>query len=199
MSSLTLTAQKVAEIEEPQHAFQLMGGISKDLIGVQDQGYSLGVAYQVYFPKRFILGVEVATDQSSYQKLSTIYSAKDRWDKFTGFSGAVRLGYQIVNRKYIDFSFSAMPQIYHRSHFIKTRDKETKEEETEIENTTFFSLPLLANRFEFNYKISPAHAVGFVFDVHLDFDTNIFGDVIASKAFMIGRAMLSYRFVLPNN
>lgn len=191
--SLTGNAQEVTLNEKYQHSFQFSGGGYIDVLGYDDPGYSAAFGYQVRFPNRFILGVELLTDQNSFSELSSSLSSVERWDKFIGFSGSIRLGYQVVDRKHFDFSISTMPNIYHRRHIIKTRHKVTNEHDKVVDNATFLGLPLLAQRFEINYKINPTHAVGFVFDLNLNIETNMFSDIIAAKAFFNGRMMLGYR------
>lgn len=191
--SLVGNAQQAVHNESPQHSFQVLGGGYLDIIGYDDPGYSGAIGYQIRFPNRFILGVELLTDQNPFSELSSSLSSVERWDKFTGYSGSLRLGYQVVDRKHFDFSISTMPNIYHRRHIIKTRHKVTNEHDKVADNATLIGLPLLAQRFEINYKINPTHAIGFVFDLNLNMETNMFNDIIAASAFLNGRVMLGYR------
>jgi hypothetical protein len=193
---LGILSQEVGEKEKTRHSLQLMGGMFFDALGYEYPGYSASLGYEIYFPNRFVFGVEVLTDQSPFVKYSSDLSSKDRWRRAGRLSGRINLGYHIIKRKHFDFSIMVSPHIDHRMQIIKTRDKETNQYLTITDNATFLFTPLIANRFEFFYKFNPRHAIGLNMDLNLDFETNVFTDILAAKAVFIGRLMLSYRVSL---
>ena len=193
-----VSSQEIEPEEKARHSLYLMGGVFSDITGNERPGFSSAFGYQIYFPNRFVFGVEVLTDQTLYEHYNSSYSNEERWERYSGLSGRINLGFHVVKRKHFDFSIFVVPHIYNGQFITKKYTKENDQYSTSSRNVIFFPIPFIAQRFELYYKINPTHALGLNVDLNLDVDSKTFTNIFSGNAFFIGRLMLSYRITLPN-
>ncbi|HLV41381.1 MAG TPA: hypothetical protein VKY37_03820 [Brumimicrobium sp.] len=197
--SVCSSAQEIEVKESARHSFYLIGGVFSDITGNERPGFSSALGYQIYFPNRFVFGVEVLTDQTVYKHNKSSYSNEESWARYSGVSGRINLGYHLVKRKHFDFSLIVVPHFNHGRFITRKSTEEEEGYKTSSKNFFYLAVPLIAQRFELYYKINPTHALGLNVDINLDVESKTFSNIFKGGAFFIGRLMLSYRVIIPGS
>lgn len=196
---LSIHAQEIQTIPKVKHSFYLGGGGFGETVGNRSySGWSTAIGYQIYFPNRFILGIEYIMERS---KLKDSYGSNEEFTYWRGMnaqSASLHLGIHIARKEHFDFSIILVPHLNYQEYLTKQYDIEKDEYSIDKRHTAFLFIPLLAYRFEFFYKFNQQHAIGLTADINADLEWDGLGDLFSADFLVLGRAMLYYRFTIPN-
>lgn len=195
--TLSIHAQEVNKALKAKHSFYLSGGLFGQN-GTTDiyTGFSSSLVYQIYFPNRFIFGIEFLTDQSFFREKGSKFSPTI--SRFSGISPGIQLGVHIIRKKHFDFSMLLDAHFNYQEYFIEIHETDSDVYEVLKRKTGFIFVPILSYRAEFYYKINQLHGIGLLTDVNVDMEWDGFEDLLNTELIIIGRVMLSYRFTLPS-
>lgn len=194
----SLHAQEIPTAPKAKHSFYLGGGGFAESEGNWNySGWSSVIGYQIYFPNRFIFGIEYLMEQSAFGDSYESGENFTSWRRMKTQSGRIHIGIHIARKKHFDFSIMLVPNINYQEYIIKEYDKEKDEYAIYKRHTTYLFVPLLAYRFEFFYKFNQQHAIGLTADLEADMEWDGFGDLFSADFLALGRAMLYYRFTIP--
>lgn len=197
--TFSICSQEIDSTFKARHSFYLSGGGHREVLDNYIHGWSAAFGYQVYFPNRFVFGIEVLTDQSSYKRATPFNPHESRELRYSGISGRINLGFHIVRRKRFDFTLFVVPHFYHSKVITKTHFQKTDEYRITEKNLTYIFTPILAQRFEFYYKPNPSHGIGLIADLNFETESKIIGKGINAHVLTMIRLMLSYRITIPQS
>lgn len=190
-----LFSQEVENKSKVNHAFSLSGGayLLSELGDNFRNGLAYSFSYQAYFPNRFIFGIYLLTDQGKYKAYvnNNIEEFPDL-RKVIGKSAGIQLGVHIVKRERFNFSILTLPHFNSVEYFKKYYHEPEKRYKEQKYSEFLLFVPIAAWRFEFLYKFNQTHGLGLTADTHIDMIP------LELDANLLGRIMLSYRFMFPN-
>ena len=191
-------AQEKQTTPKVKHSFYLGGGIFGQASNHNYSGWSTAIGYQIYFPNRFILGVEYTMEQS---KLKASQGTDEKFTYRRGVkaqSASLHLGVHIVRREHFDFSIIVIPHINYQEYKTEKYNIENDEYTIDESHSLFLSMPIFAYRTELFYKFNQQHAIGLTLELLAEMSMDSFGDILGTEFQVLGRALLHYRFTIPS-
>lgn len=196
-------AQKSEEKQRSKHSFYLAAGIfgQTNIFDLSQPSYDYSgitssLVYQISFPKRFVLGAELLSDQSFFKKEHSWDPNVSNIGRLSGISLGVQLGVNVLRKKHFDLSVLIVPHVNLQKYIVKKHTLHNNETELLKYKSRYLFVPFAAWRFDFYYKFNQLHSIGLATDFNFDIELyDLFGNVLLGVA----RAMFSYRFTLPSS
>lgn len=194
---LQLNGQEIQTTPKVKHSFYMGGGIFGEGGNGDYSGWSTAIGYKMYFPNRFILGVEYTMEQS---RLKASQGTDENITYRRGLkaqSVSIHLGIHFLRKEHFDFSLIIIPHINHQQYTIEKYNIEKDEHTIDKPQSLFLFMPIIAYRIEFFYKFNQQHAIGLTADLLAEMSMDGFGDILGAEFQVVGRALLHYRFTIP--
>ena len=188
----SIHAQELPKARKIQNSFYLAGGGFSQSSYRKYSGWSSAIGYQVYFPNRFIFGIEYLMEQSAFKEMNGSAIDNTFQRRVKAQSGTVHLGVQIFRKEHFDLSAMITPGLNYQKYITKSYDEEIGEYTFREHVNGYILLPLLAYRLEFFYKFNQLHSIGFTLD------GGVGTEDLMSGLLGLGRGMFHYRFTIPN-